>query len=250
MTRVRLDIAYDGTEYAGWQTQSHQRTIQSELEGAICTLTGEETRVFGSGRTDRGVHARNQVAHLDLEECSATATLMRSLNALLPPDIRIQKVRKVEESFHARFGASSKEYRYFIRNCAVLPPFERRYRTHVRKQLDVSAMKRAADLLVGEHDFAAFTANPNRVVRTTVRELIELSVKKEGTLLVVKAVGSGFLYKMVRSLAGLLIKVGDGTEEPQVARTILQSKIRTARVPTAHPQGLFLWNVSYAPMPH
>jgi tRNA pseudouridine38-40 synthase len=246
MNRYKITVSYDGTDYAGWQVQLNGFAIQESLEKSIQTVTGEKTKVHGSGRTDQGVHARAQVAHFDLENPFKTSMFKKGLNAILPKDIRILKVEMVDPQFHARRSAVSKEYRYFIWNAEVMPPFLRRYRTHIRKRLDVKAMMKATKYLVGKHDFAAFTANPNRVVdRGTIRNLTRLEVTKRGAEIVITAKGEGFLYKMVRSLAGLLIRVGEGAVPPEDAKIILHSRKRTARVPTAPPEGLFLWHVDY-----
>jgi len=246
MNRYKITVSYDGTDYAGWQVQLNGFAIQESLEKSIQTVTGEKTKVHGSGRTDQGVHARAQVAHFDLENPFKTSMFKKGLNAILPKDIRILKVEMVDPQFHARRSAVSKEYRYFIWNAEVMPPFLRRYRTHIRKRLDVKAMMKATKYLVGKHDFAAFTANPNRVVdRGTIRNLTRLEATKRGAEIVITAKGEGFLYKMVRSLAGLLIRVGEGAVPPEDAKIILHSRKRTARVPTAPPEGLFLWHVDY-----
>jgi tRNA pseudouridine38-40 synthase len=171
--------------------------------------------------------------------------LSDGLNAVLPSDIRVLGVKRVTDDFHARISAVGKEYRYFIWNADIVPPFLRQYRTHVRKPLDIAAMNRAAKYLVGRRDFASFTANPKRVVESTVRHLSKLDVKRSGHEIVIIARSDGFLYKMVRSLAGHLIQVGEGTVAPSHARGILSARTRTNRVPTAPPQGLFLWSVTY-----
>jgi tRNA pseudouridine38-40 synthase len=243
--RVRMDIAYDGSEFSGWQRQTGHRTVQEDLESAISRVAGEQVVVFGSGRTDAGVHARGQVAHIDLQDGCDLVRLMRGVNAVLARDVRVMRMSRARPEFHAQFSAMAKEYRYFIWNGAVMPPLDRRTRAHVRDPLDVAAMRKAALMLVGRHDFAAFTANPNREVETTVRELLRLEVHKRGSLIEIRALGRGFLYKMVRSLAGFLIRVGQGAEKPETASSILGSRLRTARVPTAAPQGLFLWKVFY-----
>jgi tRNA pseudouridine38-40 synthase len=245
MARFRIDITYDGTGYSGWQVQPNGVTVQEKIEGALNRLTSEKVKIHGSGRTDQGVHARRQVAHFDLAADLAPQDLLKAVNALLPPDIRLLKAERVPADFHARRQAKEKEYRYFIWNDEMMPPFYRHYRMHVRRRLDVSAMQKASGYLIGEHDFAAFTANPNRVIESTVRNLFALRVMKHGSEIVIVAKGEGFLYRMVRSLAGFLIRVGEGALAPEEAKTILLSKVRTARVPTAHPQGLFLWNVTY-----
>ncbi|MBM4148349.1 MAG: tRNA pseudouridine(38-40) synthase TruA [Lentisphaerae bacterium] len=243
--RLRMEIAYDGTDFYGWQAQRDHRTVQEELEEALATVTGETPRVFGSGRTDQGVHALRQIAHFDVQKKVDPRRLMRSLNAVLSPDVRITRTAVARSSFHAQFDAVAKEYRYFIWNGEVPSPFDRRYRAHVRRPLDAPAMAVAARMLEGEHDFAAFTANPNRNVETTVRSIMSLTVHSRGPLIEIRALGRGFLYKMVRSLAGFLIRVGEGAEKPASAGGILESRTRTARVPTAPPNGLFLWRVYY-----
>lgn len=247
--RYRLDLAYDGSEFAGWQIQPDQTTVQGELERSIQELCGQPVRVEASGRTDTGVHARGQVAHFDWPAALLPdRKLSLALNALLPPAIRVLQLRRVPDTFHARFSATGKEYRYFIDNSPVRHPIDRQYRTWVRDRLDVDAIQIAAAHLQGEHDFAAFTANPNREVDGTVRHLHQLTVRRQGSLITIRAAGNGFLYKMVRSLAGFLIRVGRGEVEPDTAATILASKVRTARVPTAPPEGLFLWKVRYPPL--
>lgn len=243
--RYRTTIAYDGSAYAGWQVQPAARTVQGVLEKAVHEFSGEKPKVHSSGRTDQGVHAKAQVAHFDLEKAVPPARMKEALNALLPEDIRVLRVANAAPSFHARRSAVSKEYRYFIWNSTILPPFLRRYRTHIRRKLDVADMNAAADYLVGTHDFASFTANPNRLVESTVRTLTKLRVVKKGNEIMIVAASNGFLYKMVRSLCGFLIRVGEGDVPPEETRRILDSRVRTARVPTAPPQGLFLWRVTY-----
>lgn len=243
--RVCLTVAYDGTAYAGWQIQPHGTTVQALIEAAIRSVTGLDVKIHGSGRTDQGVHARGQVVHVDLEHPIRHGDLLRALNAVLPQDIRILRSSQVSPEFHARRSAVGKEYRYFIWNGDVVPPFVRLYRAQVRRPLDVAAMREAAHILCGRHDFGAFTANPSRVVESTVRHVTRLSVTRRGPEVVIRAEADGFLYKMVRSLAGWLIRVGEGAVEPGRTREILDSRERTARVPTAPPEGLFLWRVWY-----
>ena len=245
MARYRLTIAYDGTGYAGWQIQPNGTAVQEVLQNAVARISGEKVVLHGSGRTDQGVHARRQMAHMDLAESLSLRSFTKSMNSVLPADIRIINSAKVADDFHARHSVKEKEYRYFIWNAETVPPFLRLYRTHVARTLAVSAMREAAALLVGENDFAAFTANPGRVLDSTVRHLTALEVKKKGSEIIIIARGRGFLYKMVRSLAGLIIRIGQGAVPPRTAQKILDSRVRTARVPTAPPEGLFLWNVKY-----
>lgn len=245
MKRFKITVSYDGTDYYGWQVQPNASTVQGSIEKVLFQLSGEVVKVHGSGRTDRGVHARGQVAHFDLEKTFTPKALGRGLNALLPDDIRIMRIRYVADDFHARKHTVGKEYRYFIWNGSILPPHKRYDHLHVRQSLDIESMQKAADCLIGRHDFAAFTANPKDFVFSTVRTLYELDVRKRGNEIVIIATGEGFLYKMVRSLAGWLLRVGKGEVTAQATKTVLQSKVRTSNVPTAQAQGLFLWKVSY-----
>lgn len=243
--RYRITVAYDGTAYAGWQVQPNHITVQQRIEEVLQSLAGETIKVHGSGRTDQGVHAEGQVAHFDLSKKWVCWKLLNGLNARLPQDIRVLKVARAKPEFHARRSALKKEYRYFIWNAKVMNPTRRFYSCHIRKPLDVKAMQAAATILTGKHDFAAFTANPNRVVESTVREVYSLTVKRKGSLILIRASSEGFLYKMVRSLTGLLLRVGEGAVSLDEVKAILASKTRTARVPTAPPEGLFLWRVWY-----
>ncbi len=245
MPRYKLTIAYDGTDYSGWQVQPGHKTVQGEIERAFLTFTGARVVVHGSGRTDRGVHAAGQVAHVDIEPGRTCREILKTLNALLANDIRVLKVGKARSDFHARRCAVSKEYRYHIWDGEVLPPAIRLYRHQVKRRLDIAEMQAAAVLLEGRRDFASFTANPNRKVESTIRHLISLKVKRRGDEVVITAKSDGFLYKMVRSLAGFLIRVGEGAVPSSAALCILESGTRTARVPTAPPEGLFLWRVTY-----
>lgn len=249
--RFRLRIAYDGTRYAGWQVQPGRETIQGVLEDAVAEITGEQQRVHCSGRTDAGVHARGQVAHVDIgTKQLAARKFARSLNGVLPDDIRIMAAARAAPDFHARFDAVQKEYRYFVWNGPTIYPDVRLYRFHERCKLDVDAMCASAEILQGEHDFAAFAANPNREIDGTVRRVDDVVVRKKGHELCMMVRGEGFLYKMVRSIAGYLLRVGRGEVTAADTSVILASKVRTARVPTAPAHGLFLWRVVYRPSGH
>lgn len=243
--RYRAVVSYDGTDFSGWQVQAGRRTVQGILQEAIQSVIGKEIPVFCSGRTDAGVHARGQVVHFDLPSYRPAKKLFLAFNARLPEDIRIERITATRSDFDARFSAKGKEYRYFIWNHPVATPDMRRTSTHVRPPLDVRAMKAAAAALEGRHDFAAFCANPGYERNGTIRRLDRLSVSKRGAVIVIVARGEGFLYRMVRSLAGFLIRVGLGELSPEDARRILESRERTARVPTAPARGLFLWRVYY-----
>ncbi len=247
--RYRLTIAYDGGELYGWQTQPGQPTVQGALEAAVRQLTGESSRAHSSGRTDAGVHARAQVAHLDLSRPWEPWRLQKGLNALLPDAIRVTNLRRARPTFHARYDARGKEYRYTIWNAPVMSPLHRRQAVHIRAPLAVDAMREAAAILVGTHDFAAFAANPHREIEGTVRTLWRLAVRQRGPLVTLHAVGDGFLYRMVRSLAGHLLRVGLGAVPVAETATLLAGKIRTARVETAPAHGLCLWQIFYGAIP-
>ena len=247
--RFKLVCAYDGTAYFGWQTQPGHASVQETIERVLADIVkAPRVEIHSSGRTDHGVHARGQVFHCDLVTRMTERSLMMALNAngRLPPDIRIRSCREVGPDFHARFSALRKEYRYYVWNTRLLPPTKRLYNAHIVRPLDVEAMREAARRFVGEHDFAAFTANPNRPVASTVRTIYAFEVSKRGSQICFRVQGNGFLYKMVRSLVGFLLRVGAGQEPPEAVDVLLApGNPRTARVPSAPACGLFLWQVWY-----
>jgi len=244
--RFRLTVAYDGSAYAGWQVQPRHSSVQQTIEETLSGIVGHTVKIHGSGRTDQGVHARGQVAHTDLACRMGPDSVCRALNARLPHDIRILKASVVRGDFHARRSAAGKEYRYFVWNDTSILPDKRLYATHVYRPLDVSAMRKASAFFVGRHDFASFTANPQREVESTVRTIFAFTVVKRGKEIVFRVSGEGFLYKQVRSMVGFLIRVGEGAEAPEAVKELLASCApRKARVPSAAPQGLFLWRVWY-----
>ncbi len=245
--RYKLTVAYDGTHYAGWQVQPNGTAVQALIEAALAEMNDDIVKLHGSGRTDAGVHARGQVAHCDLQKPFRIVGLQRALNAMLPGDIRINRVELVDDNFHARKTAIGKEYRYSIYNGPVLPPDRRLYRLQVIRPLDIEAMRAAAALLVGRHDFASFTANARREVLSTVRTIYRLEIIKRGREVQIQAEGEGFLYKMVRSLAGWLIRVGEGRVNVADTARILAHRERTGAVKTAPSRGLTLWRVDYPP---
>lgn len=244
-----MTIAYDGTGFYGWQAQPDKTTVQGTLETELRRLTDESVRIHSCGRTDTGVHARGQVAHFDLRVPRETAPLQKSLNAFLPCSVRVMELCRTRSDFHARYNATGKEYRYCIWNAPVLCPLHRRFAVHVRRPLDVAAMRQAAAQLQGTHDFTAFSANAGRDIGSPVRTLWRLAVRKQGPLVTISALGNGFLYKMVRSLAGHLLRVGIGAVPAEETPALLASRERTARVETARPQGLCLWKIHYGVIP-
>lgn len=258
MGTFRLRLAYDGTDFAGWQRQVAHRTVQAELEAALAPIEGGPVDVAAAGRTDAGVHAAGQVASTRLTAAIAPDTLRRALNASLPPDIRVLEVDAMPEGWHARFHARAKTYRYWIWNGRVASPFARRYAWHVPQPLDVASMAAAAPAAVGHHDFAAFKGQGSQA-RTTARTVMASSLTEQpvppawgdaapGTrLLCYEVTGAGFLRYMVRGLAGTLVAIGRGRLDRDALGRIIASGNRALAGPTAPPEGLTLWQVTYGP---
>ena len=244
MRNIRLTLNYDGTDFHGWQTQPGLRTVQETLEGALAALTGERIRVNASGRTDTGVHAVGQVVNFRSETKLAPEVLVRAINAHLPADVVVREAADAPESFDANRDAKSKLYRYVLHDGAVPDLFMRRYCHHTRYRLDAAAMVRAAACLRGTHDFRCFeTEWPNRA--SSVRTITHLAINRFGDWIWLDVEADGFLYNMVRSIAGTLINVGRGYWLEARVAEILKAQDRTQAGPTAPAQGLFLMRVRY-----
>ena len=248
MRTFKLTVAYDGTDYAGWQRQAGVDTVQARLEAAVAEIEGRDVTVHGAGRTDAGVHAWGQVATVELEHRIDTPALGRALNAKLPGDIRVRDVETAPPSFHVRFGARRKSYRYRINRTTVANPMERRFAWHIDEAMDLGAMRQAATALIGQHDFAAFqTAASDATVSTTIRTVFDLRIVPESDEIVtVDVVGDGFLRYMVRTIVGTLVDVGLGRRAVDDTVEILGSRTRDRAGPTAPPQGLYLVSVNYS----
>ncbi|MGG4456648.1 tRNA pseudouridine(38-40) synthase TruA [Brevibacillus porteri] len=244
MKRLRCVLAYDGTDFSGFQVQPDQVTVQGEIEAALNRVTGEDIQVFGSGRTDAGVHARGQVIHFDTSSNIPMDKWRFVLNNQLPDSIVIRTVEEVDASFHARFDVQVKEYRYCINNNPVADVFRHRYADHVRFPLDVDAMQQAAHYLVGEHDFTSF-CSAKTYVEDKVRTVYGLTVEKIGDEVWVTCRGNGFLYNMVRIIVGTLVEVGQGKRSPAELREILAACDREKAGKTAPAMGLTMWEVVY-----
>jgi len=245
MRNVKFILSYDGGDFHGWQTQPGFRTVQETLETALQQLTGEaKVRVNASGRTDTGVHAVGQVVNFYSNTPLACDVLVRAVNAHLPPDVVVRDAAAVPESFDANRDAKRKLYRYVIHDGPVPDLFMRRYCCHVKRHLDAAAMARAAAVLRGRHDFHSFETDwPNRM--SSVRTITHLALNRMGDWLWLDVEADGFLYNMVRAIAGTLMNVGRGYwPESQVA-AILHAEDRTQAGPTAPAQGLFLMRVTY-----
>ena len=239
MKRVKLVVAYDGTAYHGWQIQPGARTIEGELNRTLSELLQEEIQVIGASRTDSGVHALCNVAVFDTDTRIPAEKLSYALNQRLPEDIRIQSSCEVEADFHPRHCDSRKTYEYRILNREFPLPTKRLYAHFTYVPLDVSKMEKAASYLIGEHDFKSFCATA-AVVETTVRTLYEATVGRENDEIVIRVCGNGFLYNMVRIIAGTLMEVGRGNLEPEGMKETLEAKDRTVAGPTAPACGLTL----------
>ncbi|MBC5648610.1 tRNA pseudouridine(38-40) synthase TruA [Christensenella tenuis] len=245
MSRIALIIEYDGTNYCGWQIQKNGVSVQQRLEEALEKALGMKTAVVGAGRTDARVHALGQVAHFDADTDIPADKFFYVLNTLLPDDIRIKKSFTAPEGFHARFSAKGKHYRYVIRNAREKGAVDRLYTMFVPVPLDVERMRQAAKQVEGEHDFAAFCAAGSDLKGTTVRTVYSVDVTKDGDYIMIDVKGSGFLYNMVRIIAGTLISVGKEKLSPQDVRNAIEAKDRTLAGATAQAQGLFLMEVYY-----
>jgi tRNA pseudouridine38-40 synthase len=245
--RWKCVCAYDGTSFAGWQSQSPEKGVgvQDVIEQRLAQIFGEPVRIHGSGRTDAGVHALAQVFHFDAAWRHGSAKLLAAFRVGLPPTVQVQSAKIVAADFHARFSAKRKRYVYHL--ClGDADPFTRAYCWSVlRPKMNVVSMRDAAKVLVGRHDFGAFTAFNGQDLADAVRELYRLDVVQRGRRIRIVAEANGFLYKMVRSLVGVLVSVGEGKLSPADVRAILRSRKRTERVLTAPPEGLFLAKVFY-----
>lgn len=240
--RIMLTVSYDGTAYSGWALQeSTPNTIEGRLNEAIERLTGEKTLVIGASRTDAGVHAYGNVAVFDTESSIPGDRFMFALNHELPQDIRIVQSAEVGADFHPRHCNTEKTYEYRIYNGQISDPTRRLYTCHFSMPLDIDVMNEAATYLVGEHDFTSF-CNVQSQALTHVRTVKDIHVRREGDEVIISVTGNGFLYNMVRIIAGTLMQIGRGKGGPAGMKTILEKKNRAAAGPTAPPEGLFLIN--------
>lgn len=242
--RVFLKIEYDGTGYCGWQIQPNGTTVQEIIEKAIFSLTGERVSVTGSGRTDSGVHALGQVAHFDTDSCIPPEKFANALNQFLPDDVKVVESRKVADDMHARFSAKRKTYRYKIYESKHPRPLLNRYSVRVEYPLDLEKMQSACKSLVGVHDFVGFSSTGSEV-KDTVREIYSANVEKVGEEVIFTVCGNGFLYNMVRIMAGTLVAVGIGKIAPSEIDGVILSKNRKMAGATMPARGLTLVSVEY-----
>lgn len=246
MRNIKMVVAYDGSNYHGFQAQNRTalKTVQGELETALETLTGEKTSVIGSGRTDAGVHAWGQAVNFRSDTRIPEAKIPFALNSVLPRDIVVREAQDVPEDFHARFSAKKKTYCYTIYNDRHMSPFWRQYAWHVPVQLDTEKIAVGAEKFIGEHDFTAFCAN-NTEDGNHIRRIYDFTLATEGPLVRFTVTGSGFLWNMVRIMTGTLLEVGAGKRAPEDITALLLVKERKSTGMTLPPQGLCLMSVEY-----
>jgi tRNA pseudouridine38-40 synthase len=246
--KFKLTIAYDGTEYSGWQVQKVGLGVQQRIEEALGRLFPSAPRVHSSSRTDTGVHALGMVAHVEVPKAELKMPMIKlalAINAHLPEDIRVMSAAHCRPAFHARFDATGKQYRYFVWNHSALNPLLRQRAWLVHQKLDLAAIRTAARLFLGKHDFVSFAGTRNYQMESTVRRLTRCDVRGKGRLLTFVLEGDGFLYKMCRGIVGTLVQVGQGKFAPADIRQILESKDRRVAGMTAPAHGLVLWKVLY-----
>lgn len=244
MRTYKLTIAYDGSRYQGWQRQPDtELTIQGILEKAVSQVWGYAVEVNGSGRTDSGVHAKGQTASIVLSGKTQETVFLGKLNGLLPPDIKVTKMELVKNGFHARFSAKGKRYVYAVNTGERPDVFQRKYCFHYPQELDISAMRQAAEYLIGTHDFAGFTDRNNEI--TTIRTIYDIKIVRQGDMVTFAYDGNGFMYHMVRILTGTLLETGSKECTPQDVKILLQVNKRERAGFLAPACGLFLDKVYY-----
>ena len=243
--RIKLLIAYSGTRYHGWQLQPRAVTVQGAVEACLSRITNGPVRLHAAGRTDAGVHALGQVAHFDTASDIAAVSLVRGLNGLLPDDIVVRRAVEAPADFHARYDATRKTYAYQLHNHVVPSLLHARYAWHVPQRLDVPAMKAAAQLLTGRHNFSAFRSASRHDTRQPVRCLYRLALRHRPPRLVFVLSADGFLYRMARRIVGALVAIGRGAIPAETVADMLHARQRQLAVPTAPAHGLFLVHVSY-----
>ena len=245
MRNIKLVVEYDGGNYKGWQVQKSDPTVQGVIEEKLGIILNQQTRIVGSGRTDAGVHALNQVAHFFTKSKMELEPLKKGLNSLLPPDIVIKELVEVDAEFHARYSAKSRVYKYLIWNGDTLSTFYRRFSWQVPQQLDIGQMRKAAGCLIGLHDFTSFQGADSKN-HSVEREIIRFTVRgREKRWFITSIEATAFLRHMVRNIMGVLVEVGKGNMTVEEFRGILEARDRRRAGVPAPPQGLFLKEVKY-----
>lgn len=244
MKRIKLTVAYDGTDYCGWQIQPNGITVEKVLNRALSRLTGEDIAVTGASRTDAGVHAEGNVAVFDTASTIPPERFSYAVNTLLPEDVVVVKSEKVAADWHPRYQESVKTYAYHILNREMPDPVRRKYVWHVNCPLDLEKMRTAAEYLTGEHDFKSF-CSIHTGAKTTVRTIYSMDVERSGEVITIRVSGNGFLYNMVRIITGTLVEAGRGFRQPESVKELLDADERGKAGPTAPAQGLLLESIEY-----
>jgi len=246
--KIKLVVAYDGTNYEGWQVQKIGTGVQQIVEDALAEIFPRAPRLHSSSRTDTGVHAFGMVAHFEIPRAEFKMPIRKlalALNAWLPEDVRVLSAAIASGTFHARFNASGKQYRYYVWNHPAMNPLLRRFAWHVPRKLDLRAMRAAAKLFIGKHDFQSFAANPGYQKESTMRILTRCDLKRSGPLLTFTIEGDGFLYKMCRGIVGTIAQAGLHKFPPEHIKSMLAKRDRRVAGMTAPARGLVLWKVFY-----
>lgn len=245
MKNIKMTIKYDGSRYKGFQRlQDNDMTIQGKIESVLSKMTEENIEIIGSGRTDMGVHAYGQVANFKTNSEMSIKKMEAYLYEYLPEDIVVTQLEEVEERFHSRYNAKSKVYLYKIYNNKVHDPFLRKHTTHISKRLDLDLMKEASQFLIGEHDFTSFASSKSKK-KSNMRTIDSISIQENNNIIEIYVEGDGFLYNMVRIIAGALLEVGLRKKSPQDIKDMLEAKDRTKASDTAPAKGLYLYKVKY-----
>ncbi len=242
--RFALGVEYQGKHFFGWQSQRGLRTVEGELTRAISFVANHPIKVHCAGRTDKGVHAAGQVVHFDAEVNRSDYQWLMGINSQLPKDVAVQWIREVDESFHARFSATRRYYRYYLINDSVRSALLNQHCAWHWRQLKLAPMQTAANYLLGEHDFSSFRAAECQA-NSPVRTITEVNLQQQGKLIWLDLVGNAFLHHMVRNIMGSLLEVGEGCRQPGWLQEVLEAKDRCAAGKTAPPEGLYLARVDY-----
>lgn len=243
--RIILKLEYDGTCFCGWQNQNNGKSVQEALEKAFFETTAEKVNIVASGRTDSGVHALGQIVHLDTTTNIPVDKLPYALNTHLPQGVSVLDAEAVPDTFHARYSAKRKTYMYKIYISPHISPLKRNTHYHINYQINIEEMKKAAQFLIGEHDFKCFQAVGNDELKSTIRTIYSLLIEEKGNEIYISVTGNGFLYNMVRIIVGTLLYVGQGKLKAIDMQSLIENRDRTKAGPTAPPQGLYLVNVEY-----
>jgi len=245
--KYKLSLSYDGTNYSGWQIQPNGTSIQELLQNAITIATKEPVKVIGSGRTDAGVHAKRQIAHVVLAKPIDSFKFLGSINGILPPDVRLNAIEEIYNGFHACHSAKGKIYHYHLHLDKVACPFNKLYHWHVLEKIDLVTLQKAAACFIGEHDFTTFAneAHKGSAARNAIRTIERIDVVEQPGGIRLEFEGNGFLYKMVRNIVGTLVTTASGKRSVESITTLLTMKDRRLADNAAPPKGLFLMDVKY-----